>query len=184
LPDAIPTSTESVIAPYWCCAQHEPGRERLACYTLGLNGYEVYCPHILTPRVVPRQKTYNATLQLFPSYLFVRVLGGQWWNARWSAGVGRVILDGGRPAVVRDAIIDEIKSREVNGFVQLAKPPTRPEFIRGDKVRIANGPFTGLDALFEGQRNCERVAVLLSLLGGERIVDMARGDIRRAETIS
>jgi len=29
---------------YWCCAQVEPRRERLASYCLGLAGYEIYQP--------------------------------------------------------------------------------------------------------------------------------------------
>jgi hypothetical protein len=39
------------------------------------------------------------TPPLFPGYLFLWVVSG-WWNARWAAGVRRLVMDGLVPARV------------------------------------------------------------------------------------
>jgi transcriptional antiterminator RfaH len=71
---------------------------------------------------------------------------------------------------VADRIIDELRQREVEGAVEL---PTR-ELRCGDAVRITRGPFRELEGLFAGQAPHERVAILLSLLGGQQRVTLAR----------
>ena len=72
------------------------------------------------------------------------------------------MLAGERPAVVPDAVIAEIRSRERDGLIELPKPPG---FKRGYCVRIVAGAFDGHLALYQGQTAHERVAVLLRLLG-------------------
>ena len=51
---------------------------------------------------------------------------------------------------------------------------------RGDRVRISAGAFTGHLGLYDGQRPHERVSVLLSLLGGQTRVEMAKRDVSPA----
>jgi hypothetical protein len=48
------------------------------------------------------------------SHVFIRIVAGQWWDARWSVGISRIIRDGERPAVVPDAVIDALKAQEVD----------------------------------------------------------------------
>jgi hypothetical protein len=56
----------------------------------------------------------------------------RWWDARWSAGVRRLVMDGEQPAHVPDAVIAEIKSREKNGLVELpSRAGSRPACGRG-----------------------------------------------------
>jgi transcriptional antiterminator RfaH len=78
-------------------------------------------------------------------------------------------MDGGRPARVPDGIIAELRSRERDGLVELAKPP---RFRRGDQVRIVQGVFRGHLALYDGMAPRERVMVLLSLLGGQHRAEL------------
>jgi transcription antitermination factor NusG len=83
-------------------------------------------------------------------------------------------MDGIRPAKVADAVIAEIKAREVAGLVEL---PRRAPFRQGETVRVVQGPFAGHLGLFAGMRPHERVLVLLALLGGSQRVELARGDV-------
>jgi transcription antitermination factor NusG len=78
---------------------------------------------------------------------------------------------------VSDAIVDEIRSRERNGLIEL---PRREAFRVGDEVRIAAGPMQGLRGLYQGQRPHERVLVLLALLGGQQKVELPRESIEAA----
>jgi transcriptional antiterminator RfaH len=169
-------SLASSSSDYWCCAQHETNRERLALHTLGLNHFEVYLPRIRTQRVTATRKTLESSVALFPGYLFIRIVEGRWWDARWSVGIVRIIRDGERPAVVPDAVIDEIRAREVGGLIQLAPPP--PEFSPGDELRIVRGAFAGQIVLFEGMTSRQRIEVLFVLLGSPRRVTLPRADVR------
>ena len=95
---------------------------------------------------------------------------------RWSVGIARIILDGERPAVVPDAVIDGIKAREVNGLIQLAPPPS--EFNPGDRLRIIQGALAGQFCLYQGQSSRKRIEVVLTLLEAERRVSLAKADVR------
>src|SRR5262245_16351915 len=106
---------------YWCCARLEPRRERLAVHCLELGGYEVYLPR-LRERRVSYGRRIEGRPPLFPGYAFVQI-AAQWHAARWSVGVLGLIMDGIGPARVADAIVDEIRRREVRGLVELPPPP-------------------------------------------------------------
>jgi transcription antitermination factor NusG len=126
-------------------------------------------------------RIYQESAGLFALYGFVAI-ESQWHAAKRTPGVSTILAGSdGWPARVGDDVIDALRAREdAGGFVVLPSQPARPEFLPGDEVTVVNGPLTGLSGLYHGQRNCERVAVLLSLLGAERVVDLARADIRAA----
>ena len=158
---------------YWYCAQVEPRRERLASYTLGLAGYEIYQPLLREQRRSRSGRKITVTPPLFPGYLFLWVVSG-WWDARWSPGVVRLIMDGVLPARVPDAVINEIKSRERNGFVVL---PRSRGFVPGMRVRVVSGLLQNQIGLLGTLRPHERVLVLLHLLGGQQRVELAQSAI-------
>jgi transcription antitermination factor NusG len=81
-------------------------------------------------------------------------------------------MDGITPARVPRAI-SEIRRREVDRSID--RPWDGPR--RGDRVRILRGPFNGHLAIFADTKPRERVEILLSLLGGEQRVTLARRDI-------
>src|SRR5258708_34421404 len=110
---------------FWACAQLEPRRTTLALRCLGLNAYEIYYPQ-LRERRRHRGREVTATPPLFPGYCFVLVVSG-WWNARWAAGVRRLVMDGQQPARVPDHVIAELRSRERAGLVELPKLKLEPE---------------------------------------------------------
>jgi transcriptional antiterminator RfaH len=154
------------------CAQLEPNRTALALHCLGLNGYEIYHPQLREQRRRHGRKI-TVTPPLFPGYAFVLIVSG-WWDARWSAGVVRLIMDGLVPARVPDAVIDEIRSRERGGFVELLKPRG---FAPGMRVRVISGPLCDQIGLLAALRPHERVLVWLQLLGGQQRVGLGRNAI-------
>jgi hypothetical protein len=96
VPESAPASFERMAR----CAQVEPRRERLASHCLTLAGYEIYQPLLREQRRSHGRKI-TVTPPLFPGYLFLWVVSG-WWNARWAAGVRRLVMDGPVPARVPD----------------------------------------------------------------------------------
>ena len=161
---------------YWCCAQIEPCRERLAWHCLTLAGYRLYQPLLREHRRSHGRKII-VTPPLFASYLFIWVVHG-WWDARWAAGVRRLVMDGEVPARVPDAVIAEIKLRERNGFVELPRPRG---LAPGMRVKVLQGPLQAQIGLLAALRPHERVLVLLNLLGGHQRVELARNAIEVIE---
>jgi transcriptional antiterminator RfaH len=145
-------------------------------HCLGLNGFEVYCPR-LREQVRIRNRKIVRTPPLFPGYTFVLIVS-RWWDARWSAGVRRLVMDGELPAKVPDAVIAEIKSREKNGLVELPRPRG---LAPGMRVRVISGPLCDQIGLLGALRPHERVLVLLQLLGGQQRVEIARSSVEAVE---
>ena len=144
-------------------------------HCLALAGYQTYYPR-LRDRRIRHGRRVELRPALFPGYAFIAV-ELQWHAARWTAGVINLIMDGVGPARVPDAVIAEIRSREVGGLIELA--PSLP-LRRDARVRILRGPFTGHLAIFADVRPRERVEILLQLLGGEQRVTLAKKDIEVA----
>ena len=161
---------------YWCCAQVEHRRERLASHCLGLAGYEIYEPRLREQVRSRSGRKIVRTPPLFPGYLFLWVVSG-WWDARWSPGVVRLIMDGLMPARVPEAVISGIKSRERAGLIELPKLRLEP----GARVRVLQGPLQDHIGLLAALRPHERVLVLLQLLGGQQRVELARSSIEAIE---
>jgi transcriptional antiterminator RfaH len=153
---------------YWGCVQLQPQRQALAVHFLERAGYETY-----RPLYRERTRGRKASPQpLFPGYAFI-LIEQRWYSACSTPGVVRLISDGARPARVADAVIAEIRAREVRGLVELPRRPLAP----GDRVQILQGPLAGQIGLFAGMRAHERVAVLLEILGARQRVTLARGDV-------
>jgi transcriptional antiterminator RfaH len=158
---------------YWAVARLQPRHEHFGLIHLGLNGYTTYYPRV-RERHTRRGRRIEIRPPLFWGYCFFVVQDGVWYTARWSIGVIGVIMDGIRPARVPDSVIEEIKSRERDGLIDLPKPPP---LRRGARIRILHGPFSGHLAIFADMKPRQRVEILLQLLGGEQRVELPKADI-------
>lgn len=132
-------------------------------------------------RIVRGRKVTEAPA-LFPGYAFV-FIELQWHAARYALGVASLIMDGERPARVPDDVIMDLRGRERGGLIKMPPPP-KPvaPFLPGDRLRVCSGPLTGLKGLYAGMAPRERIFVLLQMLGGERTVELAQGDVLKIST--
>jgi len=157
-----------------CCAEFRPQRESAALRWLAMKGFDAYCPRLREFRI-----RYGRRLEhrpaLFPGYAFV-LIRLQWSTIGSTPGVMGLIMNGGGPARVPDRILDEIRQREVDGLIELPKPP---EMRSGDRVRVVAGPFTGQLDLYAGMRPRARVEVLLTLLRSQHGSNCRRTASRR-----
>jgi transcriptional antiterminator RfaH len=158
---------------YWAVAQLQPQREAFALSMLARADFIVYAPRLREWRAMPcggplRQRE----LPLFPGYAFL-LIQLQWHAARWCPGVIRLVMDGLCPARVPEIVIEEIRSRERNGAIELPRRQLRP----GDRVRILAGPFRGQLAIYAGMSGRARVEVLLGILGTATRVTLAMRDV-------
>jgi transcription antitermination factor NusG len=145
----------------WIVARTEPSREQTARRFLELAGFSVYIP-VIRERHAKGGRRLVRLRPLFPSYAFIILQNGRWWDVRWSIGVAAVIMAGDEPARLSDQIVDEIRGRERGGAIEL---PKCNGLKAGDQVRILAGPLQGQVGVLGALRPHERVLVLMNWLG-------------------
>ena len=86
---------------------------------------------------------------------------------RSTFGVLNMVRFGGQPAIIPKQAIENIQQQEQ---LLLGEPSEYPDWKTGDRVQVIDGPFAGLNGIFQKQNSQERVIVLLNLLGQENSV--------------
>lgn len=130
-------------------------------------GISHYLP-VYGRRIAARGRVLTRITPLFPGYLFVRPHVSFSVVRQQCQGISSVVMDGESPAVVPECVVDELRSREINGLVHI--PPVAPRFRGGEEVLSRSGLFQGHQGIVEGMDGDEMVAVLFNLLGvGTRV---------------
>jgi transcriptional antiterminator RfaH len=141
----------------WYAVHTKPRQESLAEFTLQRLGVETLCPKLKQQKII-RRKRVETINPLFPGYLFARFQVETHYRAvNAGRGVQRVVALGTTPTVVDKAIITSIQQRVEDGYITLRPAPLSP----GQRVRIHEGPFQGLEAVFEKALSDHQRAVLL-----------------------
>ena len=158
----IPISGPSPNTSTWFLVRSKPRQEAVALTHLARQGYESYLPLFATEKLV-RRKQAIVQEPMFARYLFVRLdtsgNGQSWSPIRSTVGVSELVCFGSRPARVDDALIATLREREA---ARQASPTTL--FASGDSVRITEGAFSGLEAIYQMNDAEGRAMVLLDLL--------------------
>ena len=146
----------------WYVAYTQPQKELLALHNLRNQGLHAYLPRYSKTRRHAR-RTDTVLTPLFPLYMFVKMDAAQqrWRAINGTLGIAYLLSDGEFPLVLSSAAIDAIKNRESNGIVTISPP----NFEKGQKVRIIDGPLAELEGCFECVDDQERVVLLMDLLG-------------------
>lgn len=149
----------------WYLVHSKPNGEAVAEQNLVRQGYEVYLPRLLQyfRRAGRRHQRISA---LFPRYLFLRVTDGQDALApvRSTRGVSGIVRFGNDFAIVPELVVHDIRRRADpdTGMHRLAPEPVPGP---GARIRVSDGPFEGLEGVFQRRVGQDRVAVLLTVLG-------------------
>ena len=139
----------------WYAIQTKPRKESSVQAALGQAGIEAYSPRIRKPIGRANPKAWRES-PLFPGYLFARFeFGAEYPRVRWTPGLVRVVMSGGTPLTVSEAMLSSVRELEKEGIRLLLRPV---RWKPGARVRVNQGPFTG----FEGQ-------VAATLKGGDRV---------------
>ena len=143
----------------WYLIRTKPARERWVQDQLSIILPQVFLP-MLETRMARFGRRVWCVVPMFPSYLFARFdLRERYFDVKYLAGVYGIVSAGLDPLTVPEGVIEGIRGRGVNGVVRV-----EPEgFTAGELVRVIEGPFQGLEAVFERYLSgTERVAILLS----------------------
>jgi len=154
------------VTPTWYLVKTKPQNEPRVNARLTGAGYET-----LFPRIRKRNRRTKAieTRPLFPTYLFVCFPYEHTKTIRYTHGVARVVSFGPDPQEVGQEIIEAVRARmDEEGIVALLRPPA--EWKPGQRIRIGEGPFEGLEAIFlEEIPDRDRVVLLLDAVSSYKV---------------
>ena len=160
----------------WYVVQTKPRQEAMAAEQIANQAFEIYLPRI-SMKKRRRGKWQEVIEPLFPRYLFMRFdpESDNVAPIRSTKGITGLVKFGPHLAPVSDALIDSIRQEEdTEAGCHL---PDQAIFKRGDRVEIMEGPFAGLQGLFQESSGEQRVIILLELLGRANSIVVAQDRI-------
>jgi len=147
---------------HWYVIRTKPHQEHRVEFHLRQLSVETFLPQLKQTKTIRRQRKMVVE-PLFPRYLFGRFDITECFRAvNFSRGVVNIVAFGSKPAEVSETLIGEIKSRMEDGYII----PKGERFQKGQVVKIKDGPFAGLEAVFVREmKEQDRVLLLLRALG-------------------
>lgn len=137
----------------WYVINTKPKKEFQVERLFTEGGIEIYNPKYLhEDRIKP----------FFPGYEFIYFdFPDQYRLVKYTRGVKKVVGVREIPVPIPEEVISEIKSREVNGLVEIDKYGEKP--VVGDEIEVVEGPLRGLRGVFKKELTAkERVLILLN----------------------
>jgi len=109
--------------------------------------------------------------------LFIRLdssdQGKSWSPIRSTPGVSRLVHFGARAAKVDDILVELLRQREQS-------MPLDAMFYNGDSVVITDGPFSGIEAIYQTADAARRAFILLEILNKPVSMQIDAGRLRKA----
>ncbi len=162
---------------HWYIVHTKPRQEKCALENLQRQGFECYLPTLPCEKL--RQSVLTVTNEpLFPRYLFIRLGQGDsapsWAPIRSTKGVSRLVCFGVEPAKVADRLVEALRAHE-------ASVQAEPErlFKPGERVRLTEAPFAGIEGIYQMADGERRVMVLIELLSKQVQVRVAPANLRK-----
>jgi transcriptional antiterminator RfaH len=147
----------------WYVVHCKPNEDERAETQLLNQGFEIFRPRVRAHRRCGGVKRVRIT-SMFPRYLFIHLeeTGEQWASVKYTRGVIGLVRAGDWTPAVPDPIVEALLEQiDAEGCID-----TRADggLVRNDRVRVTEGPFEGLEALFEARNGTERAIVLLNMI--------------------
>ena len=173
---ALSTEPSAPSTLSWYLVHTKPRQEDIALANLLRQGYECYLPQMRIERI-RRRKAEVATEPMFPRYLFIRLdssdQGKSWSPIRSTLGVSQLVHFGSRAAKVDNTLVDLLRERE-------RALPREAMFHSGDSVVITDGPFAGIEAIYQTSDAERRAFILLEILAKPVSMHIDAGRLRKA----
>jgi transcription antitermination factor NusG len=152
----------------WQVLYTRPRHEKKMKEFLVIRGVQVYLPLYKTVKQWSdrKKKTEEA---LFKSYLFVKADELNYFTILNAPGAVKFVHFGAELATISD--------KEVQMIEQILKYPDQVEVqdfkaVAGDKIKIASGPFKGVEGTLVSIRGKNRLIIQIEQLGKNIIVDI------------
>lgn len=113
---------------------------------------------------------------LFPGYCFVRIDPSAALAVLTCAGVVRLVTFEGRPAVIPDHQVEDIRTLVTSEF----RYDPCPLIDEGDEVVVVSGPLRGVRGILERKNARARLVLNVDLIGQGVSVEVDAADVRAA----
>jgi transcriptional antiterminator RfaH len=156
----------------WYLIQTKPRQEFRALEQLENQGYTCFLPNLQVEKLVTG-KLHLCIEPLFARYMFIQLntTKSNWSPIRSTRGVSKLVEFGGRLATLSEECIQTLRERH---FGQ----PKRM-FAAGDRVAVSNGPFAGLEGIYEMPDGEARAMVLIELMSQPQKLSFAVTALRK-----
>jgi transcriptional antiterminator RfaH len=160
----------------WYVVQCKPREDARALEHLERQGYTCFLPVLAVEKLRHRRKV-EVSEPLFPGYLFISLntVYDNWHSIRSTRGVLQLVRFNDYPVPVPDHIVHAIQVRAAtqSARVPLLKP--------GERVRITEGCFSDLEAIYVANDGGERVVLLMKILHREQTLSFPLASIRKVK---
>lgn len=155
----------------WYLIQCKASEAHRAFFNLENQQYHCFLPSVKTEKIIRNKRTLVEE-PLFPGYLFIELdkVADNWRPIRSTRGVIRLVTFGQMPVPVEPEIIQSLKLRCQHHEVLKS-------LKQGEAVRIKEGPFKELEAVFDSFDGEERVVILLDFLQTQQRLKMPASGI-------
>jgi transcriptional antiterminator RfaH len=161
----------------WYLIHTKIRQEQCALENLERQNFECFLPRIQKEKL-SRGALTLAHEPLFPRYLFIHLATGleakSWAPIRSTLGVSRMVSFGNVPAKINADLIESIRARTESDASTVQR-----YFAPGEAVSITQGPFEGIEAIYQMQNGEGRVMVLLNILSKPVTLSIAPSSLRR-----
>lgn len=170
------TPSELYETPHWYACRTRGRSEKVARRSLENLDIECYLPLVRETRQwSDREK--EVEVPLLTGFVFVRLTLRRMSRALRAARIVGPVRIHGYPEPIPGHEIDSVR-RMVEGANATGRRPQPEDYLApGDEVRVAAGPFRGLEGVLLEERGGCRVGVKLHALRDARSVEVERGDL-------
>jgi transcriptional antiterminator RfaH len=160
--------------PRWYLIQCRSRQEGRALEHLDRQGFECYRPLYERERI-QRGRRILVQTALFPGYLFIRLdrIHDNWLPICSTRGVIQIVRFNEYPLPLADKLIKQIRQRTESEALR------EPYLKAGERVVIAKGSFSGIEAIFVASHGEERVMLLLNILQSEQTLSFPIENVRK-----
>ena len=151
----------------WFALSVAPRHEKKVSCQLEQKGYETFLPLYRQQHQYGR-RTREFQLPLFPGYLFCRTDPSERLPVLTTPGVFQFLGAGKAPSPIAD---DEIGAIQIAARVGLRMEP-HSYWEKGQKVRIAKGPLTGLEGMVVDSNKPLRLVLSITLIQRSVLVEI------------
>jgi transcription antitermination factor NusG len=162
--------------PHWYACQTRSRHEKVVDEMLRRQRIESYLPVVRVNRQW-KDRRKQVSFPLFPGYVFARFTLHELIRVVSTHGVGRVVSARGYPTPIPAGEIENVRRVSSGVVASGAEVETGPALHEGDWIRVAAGPFEGVEGVVVERRGRRRVLVGIAAIGQGLEVDIDVADL-------
>jgi transcriptional antiterminator RfaH len=147
----------------WFVVWTESRAEKKVESRIAALGLEPWLPTV-TERRRWSDRWRDVVTPLFSGYLFARP-AAEWHTVLRTPGVLTVVKSGGKPAVLTEKFVQELREAIARGGDAVKALPAAAKFEPGDEVVVQDGSFRGVRGVVREVRGTRQLIIWVSAIG-------------------